>query len=125
VGFSGLIEVRIFINQRRRIEPVISVQQNITKHKVGVLNLDVELGNVPKACQVTGMSRDAFYFYRNANEASGIQAPLDANRSKPILRMRKTQGDAEHGEIDTAHTGYLDNQALHHQDDDHCSRYDQ
>ena len=44
-----------------------SVQQNIIKHKVGLLNLAVELGNVSKACQVMGMSRDTFYRYRNAH----------------------------------------------------------
>ena len=65
-----------------------SVQQNIIKHKVGLLNLAVELGNVSKACQVMGMSRDTFYRYRNAHEAGGVQALLDANRRKPILRNR-------------------------------------
>jgi transposase InsO family protein len=65
-----------------------SVQQNIIKHKVGLLNLAVELGNVSKACQVMGLSRDTFYRYRNAHEAGGVQALLDANRRKPILSNR-------------------------------------
>ncbi len=30
-----------------------SVQQNIFKHKVGLLNLAAELGNVSRACKVT------------------------------------------------------------------------
>ena len=35
----------------------------IIKHKAGLLNLAEELGNVPKACKVMGVSRDAFYRY--------------------------------------------------------------
>jgi hypothetical protein len=65
-----------------------SFQQNIIKHKVGLLNLAVELGNVSKACQMMGMSRDTFYRYRNAHEAGGVQALLDANKRKPILKNR-------------------------------------
>jgi transposase InsO family protein len=65
-----------------------SVQQNIIKHKVGLLNLAVELGNVSKACQMMGMSRDTFYRYRNARQAGGVEALLDANRRKPILKNR-------------------------------------
>ncbi len=33
----------------------------IIKHKVGVLNLAEELGNVSRACKVVGVSRDTFY----------------------------------------------------------------
>jgi transposase InsO family protein len=65
-----------------------SFQQNIIKHKVGLLNLAVELGNVSKACQMMGMSRDTFYRYRNAHEAGGVQALLDANKRKPIMKNR-------------------------------------
>ena len=31
-----------------------SVQQNVIKHKVGLLNLAAELGNVSRACKVMG-----------------------------------------------------------------------
>ena len=37
-----------------------SVQQNVIKHKVGLLNLAAELGNVSRACKVMGFSRDTF-----------------------------------------------------------------
>ncbi len=37
----------------------------IIKHKVGLLNLAEELGNVSKACQVMGVSRDTFTGIRN------------------------------------------------------------
>ena len=37
-----------------------SVNQNVIKHKVGLLNLAAELGNVSRACKVMGFSRDIF-----------------------------------------------------------------
>jgi len=37
----------------------------IIKHKVGLLNLAEELGNVSKACKVMGLSRDIFYRYND------------------------------------------------------------
>ncbi len=36
----------------------------VIKHKVGLLNLSEELGNVAKACKVMGISRDTFYRYQ-------------------------------------------------------------
>lgn len=60
-----------------------SVQQNLIKHKLGLLNLAVELGNVSKACKVMGFSRDTFYRYQSAVEEGGVEALLDANRRKP------------------------------------------
>jgi hypothetical protein len=33
-----------------------SVQQNVIKHKLGLLNLATELGNVSRACKVMGFS---------------------------------------------------------------------
>ncbi len=38
-----------------------SFNQNVIKHKAGLLNLAVELGNVSKACRIMGFSRDTFY----------------------------------------------------------------
>ena len=35
--------------------------QEIIRHKVGLLKLAEELGTVSKACQVMGLSRDTFY----------------------------------------------------------------
>lgn len=65
-----------------------SVQQNIIKHKVGLLNLAAELGNVSRACKVMGFSRDTFYRYQNAVAEGGVEALLDANRRKPNPRNR-------------------------------------
>jgi hypothetical protein len=65
-----------------------SVPQNVIKHKVGLLNLAAELGNVSRACKVMGFSRDTFYRYQSAMAAGGVDALIDANRKKPNLRNR-------------------------------------
>ena len=67
------------------------MSQNIIKHKPGLLNLAQELGNISKACQVMGLSRDTFYRYRNAVQQGGVQALTDANRRKPNLQNRVDQ----------------------------------
>jgi molybdenum-dependent DNA-binding transcriptional regulator ModE len=38
------------------------------KHKVGLLNLAEELGNVSRACKTMGLSRDTCYRYKAAVE---------------------------------------------------------
>ena len=65
-----------------------SVQQNVIKHKVGLLNLAAELGNVSRACKVMGFSRDTFYRYQAARETGGVEALIDANRRKPNPKNR-------------------------------------
>ncbi len=40
---------------------MIHTNQKIIKHKVGLLNLADELGNISKACKTMGVSRDTFY----------------------------------------------------------------
>lgn len=63
--------------------------EKIIKHKVGLLNLAEELGNVAKACQIMGVSRDTFYRYKAAvEEGGGVQALIDKSRSKPNLKNR-------------------------------------
>ncbi len=49
-----------------------SVQYNLIKHKLGLLNLAVELGNVSRACKVMGFSRDTFYRYQATRDEGGI-----------------------------------------------------
>jgi transposase InsO family protein len=65
-----------------------SFNQNVIKHKVGLLNLAAELGNVSKACKIMGLSRDTFYRYQAAKEEGGVEALFDANRRKPNLKNR-------------------------------------
>ena len=65
-----------------------SFNHNVIKHKVGLLNLAEELGNVSKACKLMGFSRDTFYQYQAAKEDGGVEALLDKNRRKPNLKNR-------------------------------------
>lgn len=54
MGLPVLIEVRIFIKtarKRPRNIPMASLNQNVIKHKIGLLNLAAELGNVTKAAR--------------------------------------------------------------------------
>ncbi len=60
----------------------------IIKHKVGLLNLAEELGNVSKACKVMGLSRDTFYRYKAAVEDGGVEALFDKTRKKPNHKNR-------------------------------------
>lgn len=60
----------------------------IIKHKIGLLNLATELGNVSKACKMMGVSRDTFYRYKQANDEGGIDALFEKNRRKPNLKNR-------------------------------------
>ena len=43
---------------------MLQSNQKIIRHKVGLLNLAEELGNVSKACQVMGLSRQEQFFVR-------------------------------------------------------------
>ena len=60
----------------------------IIKHKVGLINLAEELGNVSKACKVMGLSRDTFYRYKSAVETGGVEALFDKTRRKPNHKNR-------------------------------------
>ena len=67
---------------------MIHTNEKVIKHKVGLLNRAEELGNISKACQVMGNSRDTDYCYKAAVEDGGIDALIDANRRKPNLKNR-------------------------------------
>lgn len=62
--------------------------QRIIRNKIGLLNLAEELGNVSKACQMMGVSRDTFYRYRSARDDGGVEALLEKSRRKPNPRNR-------------------------------------
>lgn len=68
-----------------------TVNQSAIKHKIGLLNLAQELGNVSKACKMMGFSRDTFYRYQSAKEEGGVEALFEANRRKPNVRNRVEQ----------------------------------
>ena len=67
---------------------MLQSNERIIRHKVGLLNLAEELGNVSQACKVMGMSRDTFYRYRDAVENGGVKALLDKSRRQPNLKNR-------------------------------------
>ena len=62
--------------------------ERIIKHKLGLLNLAEELGNVSRACRIMGLSRDTFYRYQAAVDEGGVDALLDKSRRKPNLKNR-------------------------------------
>lgn len=68
-----------------------TVNQSAIKHKIGLLNLAQELGNVSKACKMMGFSRDTFYRYQHAKQEGGVEALFEANRRKPNVRNRVEQ----------------------------------
>ncbi|AHD02246.1 regulator [Leisingera methylohalidivorans DSM 14336] len=64
---------------------MLNSTDKIIKHKTGLLNLAKELGNVSKACQVMGNSRDTFHRYKSAVEDGGVEALFERTRYKPNL----------------------------------------
>jgi len=70
---------------------MLNTNEKIIKHKVGLLNLAEELGNVSKACKVMGLSRDTFYRYKAAVDEGGVQALFDQNRRKSNVKNRVDQ----------------------------------
>ena len=58
----------------------------IIKHKVGLLNLAEELGNVSKACKVMGLSRDTFYRYKAAVDEGGVELVSELKQTARIFR---------------------------------------
>jgi transposase len=81
----------------------------IIKHKVGLLNLADELGNVSKACKMMGVSRDTFYRYKEAVDDGGVEALLEKNRRVPNRKNRVE----EHVEAAVVH--YATEQPAHGQ----------
>jgi len=67
-----------------------SVNQNVIKHKVGLLSLAAELGNVSRAYKVMGFSQARWFLsllgYHGRRWC--CEALLDANRKKPSFRSR-------------------------------------
>ena len=70
---------------------MLNTTDKIIKHKTGLLNLAEELGNVSKACQVMGCSRDTFYRYKSAGEGGGVEALFERTRCRPNLANRVDQ----------------------------------
>ena len=62
--------------------------KSIIKHKVGLLNLAQELGNVSQSFRIMGLSRDTFYRYKAAVDEGGVDALISKDRRQPNLKNR-------------------------------------
>ena len=67
---------------------MLNTNDRIVKHKVGLLNLADELGNISKACKMMGVSRDTFYRYKEAVGDGGVESLFDRNRRVPNPKNR-------------------------------------
>lgn len=92
---------------------MLNSNERIIKHKVGLLNLAKELGNVSKACQMMGLSRDTFYRYKSAVEEGGVESLMDRGRRRPNIKNRTDEAteaavlshavdDPAHGQLRTS-----------------------
>ncbi|OCG66982.1 hypothetical protein A9G41_11810 [Gilliamella sp. Nev5-1] len=82
---------------------MLHTNNQIIKHKVGLLNLAEELQNVSRACKVMGVSRDTFYRYKELVEEASLDSlisrvdghqiskiALMTQRNKPLFVMLLT-----------------------------------
>ena len=67
---------------------MLHTNNQIIKHKVGLLNLAEELQNVSRACKVMGVSRDTFHRYQELVQSGDMDALINKSRRVPNLKNR-------------------------------------
>lgn len=88
---------------------MLHTNDKIIQHKVGLLNLAEELGNVSKACKMMGVSRDTFYRYQEAVNEGGVEGLFDRSRRTPNHKNRVDPA------IETAVVDYATEEPAHGQ----------
>lgn len=67
---------------------MLTTNNPIIKHKIGLLNLAEELSNVSKACKIMDVSRETFYRYQELAYNCGVDALINRSKQVPNLKNK-------------------------------------
>ncbi len=100
-GTAGVAKLHRNLNQ----EIVMTTRQKVARRKLSLLELAGELGNVSRACQVMGYSRQQFYEIRRNSQTYGSQGLWTGCPGRERARERRPQGRLEIAPSGTAVSG--------------------